>query len=482
MMPMMPRPARTAVVLLGLAALLAGCVPRLGPQPALKPVEQLAASRTLVAKPAPWPEAGWWRAYGDPQLDTLIAEALAGSPDIAMAAARLGQARGTVDQVRAPLIPSIGAEASARVEKQSYNMGFPVEFVPHGWNSTGHAGLNLRFDLDLWGRTRALLAAATGEAEALRVDTAQTALMLSTAVASDYAALAGLFLQRDVAERAVAIHQEMLTLTAERYRVGLDNQAPEELARARLAASRIERDGIDAEIGHVRNRLAALTGHGPDRGLDIARPVLTATTDFGLPSNLPLDLLGRRPDIVAARLRAEAAGRRIKAARAAYYPDVNLVGLVGFQSLGLSHLVDQGSKFGHVGPALTLPLLGGTYRRGALRHARASYDLAVGGYDATLLTALREVADAVTALRTLSGQQQQSAEALAAAEQAHRIAQQRFRGGLSTYLDALTAEDVLLERRRSDAVLRSRTLVLNMTLVRTLGGGFSMAQVQGGTD
>ena len=153
------------------ALLLAGCasVPQLGEAPKPAPVERYAASESFKAPAAQWPADSWWTSYGDPQLDGLMQEALAGSPDLAQAAARVRAADAQARISRAATLPSLSANAQAAEVKQSYNNGFPAQFVPHGYQDTGRGTLDLSFDLDLWGRNRAALAAATSEAEAARM-------------------------------------------------------------------------------------------------------------------------------------------------------------------------------------------------------------------------------------------------------------------------------------------------------------------------
>jgi NodT family efflux transporter outer membrane factor (OMF) lipoprotein len=193
----------------------------------------------------------------------------------------------------------------------------------------------------------------------------------------------------------------------------------------------------------------------------------------GLPDQLSLNLIGRRPDLVSARLRAEAASSRIRAAKAAYYPNISLSALIGLQSLGLNRLIDSGSTYGSVGPAFSLPIFDRPRLNGQLRGARAAYDQAVANYDDSLITALKEVTDAADSMRALAGRRAQATAALTAAQNAYGIAKQRFEGGLSTYLDVLTAEDAVLDRRRVAADLEARGFTLDVALVRALGGGFT---------
>ena len=456
-----------------LSTALAACAPTAGHLAAPKPVSELAADRSLAAPAAPWPGNDWWTAYGDPQLDALIAEAQAGSPTIAAAEARVRQANALAQQAGAALLPTVTANGSAALSKQSYNNGIPAEFVPHGWNDVGQFSLEGSFDLDLWGRSRAALAAATSEAEAARVDAAQAELLLASDIAAAYADLARLFAERDIAARALEVREASLKLIRDRVANGLDNRGTEQLAESRAAAAREAVTATDEAIGLTRNRIAALLGAGPDRGLAIARPQIDQLHPPGLPQQLALDLIGRRPDIVSARLRAEAATHSIKSARAAFYPNINLTALIGLQSLGLSNLLDSGSTMGSVGPAVSLPIFNRGRLIGELRGAEAQSDLAVANYDATLVEALHQVADAAGSIRALEARRRDAETALSAAEGAYTIARQRYEGGLSTYIDVLTAEDTVLDRRRAAADLDTRAFTLDVALMRALGGGFT---------
>jgi NodT family efflux transporter outer membrane factor (OMF) lipoprotein len=459
------------VAIAGLA--LAGCasLPQLGARPELVRPSALGAEQAFAGPRGAWPGQGWWRAYGDPQLDLLIAEALAGSPEVAAAAARVRAAEAIAEQAGAVTLPQVGLEASAGGQKQSYNLGIPRQFVPRGVFDTGRIAGNFSFDLDLWGRNRAALAAATSEAQAAAVDAEQAALLLSTTVASSYAELARLHAARDVAVQAATVRQETAVLTTQRVANGLDTLGEQRQAEARVPSARAEIAAFDEAIALTRNRIAALLGRGPDRGLLIVRPKVVATP-LGLPDTLALDLLGRRPDIVGARLRAEAAASRINVARADFYPNINLAAVIGLQSFGLDQLFESGSTFGTAGPAISLPLFQGGRLGGAYRGARAQYDESVARYDAILVTALREVADAAASLKALDVQLTEQRQALAAADQAARIARIRYQGGLANQLTALQADDSLLAIRRDVVELEARRFALNVALVRALGGGF----------
>ncbi len=422
--------------------------------------------------PAAWPADDWWSVYGDPQLTRLITEGLRDSPDLAAAAARLRSAEGYTQQAGAARQPQIGVEASAAASKQSYNNGIPPAFVPQGWNDSGRVAATFGFDLDLWGKNRAALAAATSDAEAERIEVAQARLVLSTGIAAAYAELARLSAERSVQEQALAVRLQTQKLVADRVTVGLDTRAEIEQASGAVPLARAELAATDEAIGLTRNRLAALVGAGPDRGLSIALPARLGSA-AALPANVTTDLVGRRPDIASARARVEAAASRIKVARADFYPAVSLGALVGFQSLGLGNLLSSGSSFGSAGPAISLPIFRGGQLAGQYKGARAGYDLAVATYDGTILNAYREVADAVTSRNALATRLAQSRAALGNSEQAYSVARQRFEGGLSSYLHVLSAEEKLLQTRMIVADLEARAFTLDVALVRALGGGFT---------
>ncbi|PZQ20243.1 MAG: multidrug transporter [Sphingopyxis macrogoltabida] len=456
-----------------MAGLLAGCaaIPDMGDRPQPVTPSALASAESLAGPAGVWPGDGWWRDFADPALDALIAEGLAGSPDVAIAAARVRAADALAQQAGAALLPRVGVEGSAGGVQQSRNMGIPPQFVPEGVQDTGHVAATFSFDLDLWGRNRAALAAATSEAEAARVDAAQARLMLSSGIAAAYADLAGYYAALDVAKDAVRIRSATAKLAADRASAGLENRANERQAESAAASARADVAASEEAIALTRNRLAALLGAGPDRGLAIGRPALVSPAP-GLPSQAGIDLVGRRPDIVAARLRAEAAARRIDVARADFYPNINLSALVGLQSLGLSNLFKTGSEYGNGGVAISLPIFEGGRISGRYRGARADYDVAVANYDKSLIDALRDVADVVARRAATERQLAERRLALAAASEAAELARLRYRAGLANQLAVLTAEDGMVQLSRSVADLDARRLSLDIALIRALGGGY----------
>lgn len=470
-------PSLLAVGGISLLVGLGGCAqfPSLDAFAVLKPTSVYETSSSFAATATSWPEETWWQSYGDKQLDALIDEALRDSPDMAAAAARLRRAEAAGQVAGAALMPQVGINASASEQRQSYNYLTPKAMTPDGWQDYGRATLDFSWELDFWGKNRAALAAATSQLEASRAELSQARLILASSIASNYAELARLFAARDTAARSVEVRSKTAALFAERFANGLETRGSVRDAEARRATAEGELLQVDESIGLQRNRLAALLGAGPDRGLTIARPAIDLALAPGLPADLPANLLGRRPDIVAARLQTEAQLRRIDQKKAEFYPNVNLSAFIGVQSLGLDKLTRSGSTVGSIGPAFYLPIFTGGRLRAELRGSVAAYDESVANYNRTVTQALQEVADAALSQKALAARLARAEEAVAAAAEAHRVARNRYDGGLANYLEVLSAEDVLLNGLRSLSDLQSRAFSLDVALARALGGGYHEA-------
>lgn len=470
------RRSRVSICIVLAASMIgaSGCayMPNLGTAPSVKPVEQLSSTKTFADSSIAWPGDHWWENYGDPQLNSLVEEALRDSPDLELARARLHLAGAAVQGANAAMMPEVSGNASFTKAKQSYNYLMPQGAVPQNWNDYGQATLNLSWELDFWGKNRAVLASAMSNQKAAQAEVGETRLILSASVASAYAELLHLFTVRDTAEETFKLRTKTTELFRQRHQFGLENEASVNQVEARQAAAQTELRSVDERISLQRNAIAALLGEGPDRGLVISRPTVRSFGSMGLPANLALNLIGRRPDLVAARLRAEAAAKRIDQQKAAFYPSVNLLAFTGYQSLGIDNLTKSGSDFGSVGPAISLPIFNTERLQGQLRGARADYDAAVASYNGTLANALHEVADAVVSRKALVGELASSRASVDAANKAYSIMKKRYEGQLAGYLDVLSAEDELVAAKRSLADIETRALVLDVALVRALGGGF----------
>jgi NodT family efflux transporter outer membrane factor (OMF) lipoprotein len=436
----------------------------------------LAASRSLAGaklSPAAWPSAAWWQRFGDPQLDALISEALAGSPGMGSARARIDRAVALAASTGAALAPQASAGADLTRQHFSANGIYPPPLAG-SWHTQTQLAASFSYEFDLWGRNRAAYDAALGQVRAAEVDAYAVRLLLASSVARAYAQLGRSFEQLELTQATLEQRQGIFELIRQRVAAGLDSQVELKQAESSIPAARLRIAQLEEEIALGRNLLAALLGQGPDRGLAIARPRMQGELP-ALPSALPSDLLGRRPDVVAQRWRVEAARRDIDAAKGQFYPSINLSALVGVQSITFSKLLTRGSEIPTFGPALRLPLFDGGRLRGNLAAKDADYDLALEQYNQTLIEALREVVDQLASLRSVDAQRIQLDSGLATARQAYELALARYRAGVGSYLQVLAAEAPLLEQQSLQANLRAHELELSINLIRALGGGFEDA-------
>jgi NodT family efflux transporter outer membrane factor (OMF) lipoprotein len=471
-----PSAALLCVACSGLA--LVACAPDLGPKPAIPAATQFESAASLPPGKADWPDEAWWRDFGDPQLDQLIDEALADAPTMAEAAARIDLAKAQATGARAALLPSVGATGSIGPSQISRNAGLPSK---GDWDWMGSALLNGSFEIDFWGKNRAALKAATSETMAAEADAAAARLTLASQVASAYADFARLQVDRDLAASALQIRTQTRDLVALRLQAGTTPRQDLGQADSAVQTATTRLRSVDEALVLVRHAIAALVGAGPDRGDRLAPPALVNRRSPGLPSDLPLALVGRKPELVAARWRAEAAAQRIHQARAAYYPNVNLIALFGVASRGLDRLFLASSQMGSAGAAVSVPIFEGGRRESGYRGARGEYDLAVASYRDVLLQALKSAADAVASLKALPGESQAADAAESEAQSAYDLTRLRYQGGLVGYDSVLISENALIAARDEAATLRLRGFQLDIALARALGGGFSGATPNGRT-
>jgi NodT family efflux transporter outer membrane factor (OMF) lipoprotein len=418
-----------------------------------------------------WPATDWWTGFGDAQLAALIDEALKDSPTLRVAEARARKARALAQSAGAALAPQVNGNASFQRERFPAHGLVPPPFAGT-WSSQNQATLDLAFDFDFWGRNRAALQSALGEARAAEVDAFAARIALSVAIAQAYIEMHRGFDQRDVAVATLEQRVHLHELTAQRVAAGLDSRVELKQAETGVPEAREQISKFDEAIKLSRNRIAALMGQGPDRGLAITRPQARTAPAQALPAVLPAELLGRRADIVAERWRVESAARGIDAARAAFYPNVSLTAFVGLQSIGLAQFANAGSAIAGIGPAVSLPIFNGGRLRANLSATHADYDAAVEQYNQALADALREVVDQLDSMRSIDAQRGEQRQALASAQQAYDLAVLRYREGLGNYLQVLSAEAQVLAQRSLAADLDARALAVSVNLIRALGGGY----------
>jgi NodT family efflux transporter outer membrane factor (OMF) lipoprotein len=342
--------------------------------------------------------------------------------------------------------------------------------------------MNLKYDPDFWGVKRAKWQAAIGQARATEVEAQAARLTLASNIASTYVVLAQAHAAQDVATAEKGRASHLLALSNQRVKAGLDSQLPLRQAESGVAAAQQQIEAAQQQIDAARIAIAALLGKGPDRALSIAKPVLLSAPPPTVPSVLPSELLGHRPDVVAARWRVEAAERGIQASKASFYPTVNLAAMVGLASGGLTNLFGTSALLVQGGPAISLPIFDGGGLRNQLAKSDADYDLAVSTYNQTLVTALQEVTDALQAERALDAQIAAARDASDAASAAWTLAQTRYRAGIGTQLDVLAAQQPLLQLDQQLAALRAQRLNAVVDLDRALGGGLTLESPRSASD
>jgi len=475
-------PARLGVALSAVAlAALAGCA-NLGNSHSTQTLNspgQLASTKTLPSQGGQWPSQNWVDQFNDPQLRALVDEAVKDNPNLQVAFARVRASRAMADVARGNLYPSVGLDADMTRQRLSEYDMFQGTPLAGNWFTESKIQLGVSYDLDFWGKNRSALEAALSDDKAMEAESQASRLMLSTTVARTYAKLAALYAQRDVAERSIAQRKDLTSLAGQRLRAGLDTQVETSQARANVAAAQTELEQVDEQIALARNQLAALLGKGPDRGLAITRPTLLAQGTPKLPDNLTIDLIGRRPDLVAARWRVEAASKDIDVAKAEFLPDISLTAFLGLASIAPENLLLGASRQLGIGPALKLPIFQGGKLRANLRGKYANYDAAVASYNQTLTEALHDTADQITALRSIDAQITIQRTALSEAERAYSLARTRYGAGLGTQLTVLNAETTVLQQRKQATDLQARRLDVQMALIKALGGGYTAEDLPG---
>jgi len=457
-----------------LAAALQGCASYSGIETASKPLASGQLGLNAAAKELP---SQWWQEFGDAKLNTLIETALAESPSLHLADARLRRAEAALAGARASDGPALNAKADLSRQRFSGNSIYPPP-LGGATHDLGTLQLGGSWTADFFGRHRAALEGAVGARQAAAADAQAARNLLSANTAKAYVQLARLIAQREIARRALGEREEVRQLTEQRLLSGLDTKVELRQSEARVhdAAAQIEQ--IEEQIVLTRQALAALSAK-PPQALAEFDAALDALRAIGLPEQLPVDLLGRRPDIVAAKWRVEAAARSIDEARADFYPNLDLTAFVGLSSLGLDRLLRSGARQWGAGPALTLPVFDAGRRRANFESKTADYDIAVESYNAAVLDAVHEAADQLASLGSIARQQAEQNQALEAASEAYEFARQRYQAGLGSYLSVLSAESALLAQRRQAVDLKARALETQILLARALGGGWRATAASG---
>jgi NodT family efflux transporter outer membrane factor (OMF) lipoprotein len=475
-----PAEARAALLSLAVAALLAACASpgNVAPKAQLRPATELGLQPASNAA-APLVAPTWWTAFHEPALDALMQRALADNPSLKTVQARAERAAAAVAGAEAAAGPRVDGSFDATRQRYTENGLYPPPIAGSVRNSANLQASG-SWELDFFGRNRAALDAAIGAQRAAAAESAAARLALGSNVARAYFQIARLGAQRELAERSLAQRQEVLDLVRQRVGAGLDTNVELRQGEGSIPEVRAQLEALDEQMLLTRHALAALSAQPPN-ALDALAPKLQTVSAVAPPAALPVDLLGQRADVSAARWRVEAATSDVAVARTLFYPNVSLTAFVGLNAFGLDRLLNAGSANLGAGPALRLPIFDAGRLRANLRGKAADLDAAVESYNTTVLDAVHDAADQIASLQSVERQRREQAAAQAAAESAYDLALQRYRAGLGTYLVVLTAESNVLAQRRAGADLKARALETQVNLARALGGGYGAeAQARGG--
>ncbi|CRM86887.1 Toluene efflux pump outer membrane protein TtgF precursor [Pseudomonas sp. 22 E 5] len=424
---------------------------------------------------AAWPRADWWKSLGDPQLDGLIQEALQNSPDMQVASARAHQARAAAYAANAARMPTL--DASAGVSRSRLARDQDPRGEGDAYSTVRNIGASFNYTFDLWGGQRAAWEAALGQARAAEVDQQAARLTLAADVAKAYSDLGQAHIVRDLATDDLKRTRQMLELSKRRLSAGIDSQYQYQQTESLEASSQSQLIDAEKQLQSAKIALAVLLGKGPDRGNELARPSVLKPAAVAVPSVLPAELLGRRPDLIAARWRVEAASKDIAASKTRFYPNLNLSASAGAESLLGDAMFGSPSRFFNIAPTISLPIFDGGRLRADLDARDADYDLAVAQYNKTLVQALGDIGDTLSQLRETGRQIQAQQHATDIAQQSYDTVVQRYGSGVGNYLDVLSIEQQLLQAQRQLATLNAGQIALSIQLMQALGGGFDADNV-----
>jgi multidrug efflux system outer membrane protein len=462
------RPAALAIVLLGACTV--------GPD----------YERPGAEAPASWKEAGpwkqaaprdaiakgdWWTLFGDPLLDDLEARAAAANQELRAAVARVSQARSIARLTESEFYPTISLGPSATRTRFAEDRPVSPTVRPAAYAANDfRIPLDLSYEIDVWGRVRRTVEAATALAEASVASFETVKLTLHADVAAAYFALRSIDSDRAVLRKTLDLRREALRLAQTRLRLGAGNELDVSRAETELTTTEAESIGLERRRAEFEHALAVLTGRSPadvsipDKPLDVAPPLI--------PAGLPSDLLERRPDVAEAERRLAASNAEIGIATAAYYPHFRLTAMGGFESSDLSSLFSGKNLIWSLGAAVAAPLFTGGSTDAAIEQARGRYEENFAHYRQRLLVAFQEVEDGLSGLRVLAQQSEAQARAVASSRRTADLSATRYNAGLVSYLEVVDAERTALQSERLATQIQGQRLVVSVFLIKALGGGW----------
>ncbi|HUN92809.1 MAG TPA: efflux transporter outer membrane subunit [Burkholderiaceae bacterium] len=448
-----------------------------GPDYKRPPLDLPASWRTeapwRLAAPADAAIKGeWWALFGDPELDRIERAGLAHSPTIAIAGARLEQARQVVRIDAAALYPQVAAGAGADRARISANRPLAAYNAVNTATTQNEftLGFSVRYETDLFGRNRRQLEAGRAALAGAAADFENARLVLAAEVAADYFTLRELDLEIDIIRQSIGLQRRALDLVVQRHDLGAASGLDVAQQQASLDATTTQIELLANQRAQFEHALAALVGEGaPGFGLPV---VAALPTPPNVPIGVPSDLLERRPDVASAERAMAAANAQIGVAKAAFFPSVNLAAGGGWDSRTLGALLNAPSVVWSLGVSATQSLFDAGHNDATVRFATAGYAAAVGNYRQAVLGAMQEVQDGISGLAILGRAQDNARAAVASAERTLSLANERYAGGLATYLDVINAQQAVLGNQRQAAQIAGQQILASVFLVKAVGGGW----------
>jgi NodT family efflux transporter outer membrane factor (OMF) lipoprotein len=485
---MMSFPLRIGLLVVPTAAIIiSGC--RVGPnyrQPAAATAP--AFKESAVVPPPGLPGGGWkqvapsdsairpnwWEIYQDPQLDKLEQQVAVSNQTLKASYEQYMQARAAIQVSRSQYFPTVQAGPSASRVRQSSNRPLYVQGSKGTYNDIFLQG-QVSWEPDLWGNIRRAVESQRATAQATAADLANVELSIRSELATDYFELRGLDTQQQLLDNTVKQFQQYLDLTRTRFEGGVATESDVALAQTQLDQTHAQAIDVGVARAQYEHAIATLTGV-PASNFGLA----AAPLDLSLPQvpvGVPSQLLERRPDVAAAERRADAANAQIGIAIAAYYPTINLTGTGGFESKAPTTLIQGPSSLWSLGGSAVELLFDAGRRHALTEEARDGYEQNVANYRETVLQAFQEVEDNLSGLRILNSESSAQQRAVESAQRSLVISTNRYKGGVTTYLEVITAQTTQLTNERTAADITTRQFAASVQLIKALGGGWDTTKL-----
>ncbi|KTD17476.1 efflux transporter outer membrane subunit [Legionella jordanis] len=437
-----------------------------------------AQKRTKTFKKGVWPSRYWWLAYGSSELNELMLQSLLNNPSIQEVKSRLEVAKQEALIERSRLYPLVFFDF--RENKQYLSKNGLYRALNHNIPLDADLidlSLSFRYEFDFWGKYRNLFYAAIGRAKAQRAEVAEIQLITTTALAQAYFAYKVNLIKKQFYQELVGVRKNILALQNSLVKNALADDLPSYSAAENLIEAQQLLAGIDNEISQNRHLLNILAGRSPEMPLSQSKKLPGLPRQLIIPGSISLDLLARRPDLMAQIWRAKALAYQTGAAMAEYYPDVNLVGLLGLESTGWKKLLRASSFTAAIRPAVHLPIFTAGAIRANIRATKAEFDEAIFAYNSLLLSSTQEVLDVLQFAKTVYAQKQEQERILKLVSDRYRIVQRRERDGLDNGMAVYREQEELIQRKLVNLNLLYNQYLASVKLTKALGGGYCQADI-----